>query len=40
VDPAQIDITIAKPGYKIVRAPKIPTKLGAVQLDFVLDPVK
>jgi hypothetical protein len=40
VDPAQIDITIAKPGYKIVRAPKMPSKLGAVQLDFVLDPVK
>ena len=41
VDPAQIAITITKAGYKVVRAPKIPSKLGAVQLeDFVLDPVK
>ena len=40
VDPAQIAITIKKDGYKIVRAPKIPNKLGAVQLDlFVMDPV-
>ena len=40
VDPAQIDITISKPGYKIVKAPKVPIKLGAVQLEnFVLDPV-
>lgn len=41
VDPAQIEITITKPGYKVVRAPKIPSTLGAVQLEnFVLDPVK
>ena len=40
VDPAQVEITVTKPGYKVVRAPKIPNKLGAVQLDFVLDPVK
>ena len=41
VDPAQIEITITKAGYKVVRAPKIPNKLGAVQLDdFVLDPVE
>jgi hypothetical protein len=40
VDPAQIEIKITKPGYKMVRAPKVPTKLGAVQLEnFVLDPV-
>ena len=39
VDPAQIEITVAKPGYKVVRAPKIPNKMGAVQLEnFVLDP--
>jgi hypothetical protein len=41
VDPAQIEITITKAGYKVVSAPKIPVKLGAVQLEnFVLDPVK
>jgi len=41
VDPAQISITITKAGYKVVRAPKVPGKLGAVQLDdFLLDPVK
>ena len=40
VDPAQIEITVSKPGYKLVKAPKIPNKMGAVQLDtFVLDPV-
>jgi len=40
VDPSQIEITITKAGYKLVRAPKIPNKLGAVVLDgFVLDPV-
>ena len=39
VDPAQIEVKIAKPGYKLVKAPTIPNKLGAVQLDqFVLDP--
>ena len=37
---SQIEITITKAGYKLVRAPKIPNKLGAVVLDgFVLDPV-
>jgi hypothetical protein len=41
VDPAQIEITISKAGYKLVKAPKIPNKMGAVQLDtFVLDPAK
>ena len=40
VDPAQIEITITKPGYKITKAPKVPAKLGAVQLDlFVMDPI-
>jgi hypothetical protein len=40
VDPAQIEIIISKPGYKLVKSPKIPNKMGAVQLDtFVLDPV-
>lgn len=40
VDPAQIEVSITKPGYKLVNAPKVPNKMGAVQLDtFVLDPV-
>ena len=40
VDPAQIEITVTKAGYKLVTSPKIPNKLGAVQLDaFVLAPV-
>jgi hypothetical protein len=40
IDPSQIEIKITKAGYKTVKAPKIPNKLGAVQLDnFVLDPV-
>ena len=40
VDPAQIEITLTKPGYKVVKAPKIPNKLGAIQLEnFVMDPV-
>jgi hypothetical protein len=40
IDPAQIEITITKQGYKMVKVPKIPNKLGAVVLDgFVLDPV-
>lgn len=41
VDPSQIEVTVAKPGYKLVKAPKVPNKLGAVQLEtFVLDPVE
>lgn len=41
VDPNQIEVTISKAGYKVVKAPKVPNKMGAVQLDgFVLDPVK
>jgi hypothetical protein len=40
VDPAQIEITIRKAGYKMVSAPKVPNKLGAVQLDnIVMEPV-
>lgn len=39
VDPAQIGVTVSKAGYKVVKAPKVPGKLGAVQLDtFILDP--
>ena len=39
VDPAQIEVKIVKAGYKIVKAPAVPNKLGAVQLDlFVMDP--
>jgi hypothetical protein len=39
VDPNQIEVAISKAGYKTVKAPKVPNKLGAVQLDtFVLDP--
>lgn len=41
VDPAQIEVTVTKPGYKVTRAPKVPPKLGAVQLDmFVMDPIR
>jgi hypothetical protein len=40
IDPSQIEIKITKAGYTTVKAPKVPNKLGAVQLDnFVLDPV-
>jgi hypothetical protein len=39
IDTNQIEVKISKPGYKITKAPKVPNKLGAVQLDlFVLDP--
>ena len=38
VDPAQISIKITKPGYKLVKSPAVPNKLGAVQLDqFVME---
>ena len=38
VDPAQIEIKITKAGYKLVKIPKIPNKLGAVNLDlFVME---
>jgi hypothetical protein len=41
IDPSQIEIKITKAGYKTVKAPKIPNKLGAVQLDtYVLDPIQ
>ena len=41
VDLSQIEISVTKAGYKIVSSPKIPNKMGAVQLDaFVLDAVK
>jgi len=40
VDTSQIEVTITKAGYKMVSAPKIPNKLGAVQLDnIVMEPV-
>ncbi len=40
IDPAQIEVTITKAGYKMVSAPKVPNKLGAVQLDnIVMEPV-
>jgi hypothetical protein len=39
VDPSQISIKITKQGYKLVKAPPVPNKLGAVQLDqFVMEP--
>jgi hypothetical protein len=40
IDTSQIEVTITKAGYKMVSAPKIPNKLGAVQLDnIVMEPV-
>jgi hypothetical protein len=36
VDPSQITIKITKAGYKLVKAPAVPNKLGAVQLDQIL----
>ena len=40
IDTNQIEVTITKSGYKMVSAPKIPNKLGAVQLDnIVMEPV-
>ena len=39
VDPTQIEIRISKAGYKLARAPKVPNKVGAVQLEnFVMEP--
>ncbi len=39
VDPSQIEVKITKAGYKLVKAPPIPDKKGAVDLGlFVLDP--
>jgi len=40
IDPTQIEVTITKAGYKMVAAPKVPNKLGAVQLEnIVMEPV-
>ena len=40
VDPAQVRISASKAGYKMVSAPKIPNKMGSVQIDtIILDPV-
>jgi len=40
IDPGQIEVTITKAGYKMVSTPKIPNKLGAVQLEnIVMEPV-
>jgi hypothetical protein len=40
VDPRFIEVSINKPGYRTVRAPKVPDKQGAVELDgWVLEPV-
>ena len=40
VDPRHISVNITKPGYRVVRAPKVPDKQGAVELDgWVLEPV-
>ncbi len=36
IDPSQIEVTITKAGYKMVGAPKVPNKLGAVQLDNIV----
>jgi hypothetical protein len=40
VDPRFITVNITKPGYRVARAPKVPDKQGAVELDgWVLEPV-
>jgi hypothetical protein len=40
VDPAQISITVEKDGYKLVKAPSVPNKMGGVDLGtFILDPI-
>jgi hypothetical protein len=40
VDPRNIEVSISKAGYRIVRSPKVPDKQGAVELDnFVVEPV-
>jgi hypothetical protein len=40
VDPRFIEVNITKPGYRVARAPKVPDRQGAVQLDgWVLEPV-
>jgi hypothetical protein len=41
VDPRFIEVTIIKDGYKVTKAPKVPDKQGAVELEtFIVDPVK
>jgi hypothetical protein len=38
VDPTQIQITLTKSGYKLVQAPPVPNKMGAVDLGlFVME---
>lgn len=40
VDPREIEVTITKAGYRIVKAPKVPDKQGAIELEnFILEPV-
>lgn len=40
VDPRTIEVTISKAGYRIVRAPRVPDKQGAVELDnFIVEPI-
>jgi hypothetical protein len=40
VDPRFIEVTVKKEGYKVVKAPKVPDKQGAVELEgFVLEPI-
>jgi hypothetical protein len=40
VDPRFIEVRITKPGYRVARAPTVPDKQGAVELDgWVLEPV-
>jgi hypothetical protein len=40
VDPRFISITITKPGYRVVKAPRVPDKQGAIELNgWVLEPV-
>ena len=41
VDPREIEVTISKAGYRIVKAPKVPDKQGAIELDtFIVAPLK
>jgi hypothetical protein len=39
VDTSQIDVNVVKAGYKLSRTTKVPHKMGAVQLEFVMEPV-
>lgn len=40
VDPRTIEVTISKAGYRIVRAPKVPNKQGAIELEnFVVEAI-